>query len=113
MTYTETVKIRAKEFERINRLLSIDCMENMTDKELHEAGANTHHNEGIFAVDFADGSTLTYDLRSGTSNYYDDVVWTSGNGKESVNFDCEFDLDDIEFEIHGNTYIVKIEKEVV
>ena len=112
MTYTETVKMSAAEVDRINRLLDIVCLADLSDKELYEAGANTDQNEGVFAVDFDDGSRLTWDLCSGTSNYYDNVIWTNAEGNNSVNFDCEYELDDIEFEIDGNTYIVKILKEV-
>lgn len=113
MTYTETVKIQASEFERINKLLHIFSLEEMTDEELQEAGANTHHCEGVFTAHFADGSTMNYDLCSGTENYYDDVVWTSPDGGRDVIIDCEFELsDDIEVEIDGNLYIVKIEKEI-
>lgn len=110
MTYTATAKISKAEFDRINRLLSIDSLECMTDEELRKAGANTFQNEGIYAVDFGDGSCLTYDLCSGSENYYDNVIWTTPEGNY-VNFDCAYDIDDIEFEIGGNTYLVKIEVE--
>ena len=112
MEYKTEVKISKKEYDRINRLLHIYSLEEMTDEELQEAGANTHHCEGVFTANFADGSTMNYDLCSGTENYYDDVVWTSPDGSRDVIIDCEFELsDDIEVEIDGNLYIVKIEKE--
>ena len=106
MTYTETVEMPLKEYEKINRLLSINSMEEMTDEQLLNMGANTDVCIGVFGVKFDDGSTLTYDLCSGTTNYWDDVVW-SKDGYDTV-LECTFELDDIEFEIDENTYIVKI-----
>lgn len=112
MKYYATVKIPAKEFDRINRLLEIDNMEEMTDRELQRAGANTHHCEGVFTAHFLDGSSMNYDLCSGTTNYFDDVVWTSPDGSRDVIIDCAFDLpENIEVEIDDNLYIVTIEKE--
>lgn len=40
--------ILADEFDRVNRLLSIDSLADMADGELILQGANTNHNEGIF-----------------------------------------------------------------
>lgn len=104
------VHISKTEFDRINRLLGIESLENMADSELLEQGANTHHNEGIFLVRFDDGSSMNFDLCSGIHNYWDDVVWTSPDGSSDIVLDCEYALDDIEVEIHGELYIVRIEK---
>lgn len=106
-----TVHISSAEFDRINRLLSISSLEELTDSQLIEQGANTNQNEGIFSVTFDDGSSLNYDLCSGSSNYWDDVVWTSADGRTDITLDCAFELDDeIEFEIESETYIIKIIK---
>lgn len=105
-----TVHIPSDEFDRVNRLLSIDSLEDMADGELILQGANTNHNEGIFRVTFDDGSSLNFDLCSGTHNYWDDVVWTSSDGKTDVTLDCEYELDNIEVDIEGETYIVEIMK---
>jgi hypothetical protein len=43
--------------------------------------------------------------------YWDDVVWTSADGRRDIVLDCEYELDDIEFEVNGELYIVKIIKE--
>lgn len=106
--FEESVMISPDEYDRINRLLSIQSLEDMTDDELLKAGANTHVNEGIFFVKFADGSSLNFDLCSGTTNYWDDVVWTSADGKRDVTFECEYELGDIEFEEDGALYIVRV-----
>ena len=109
--FEETVVIPACEYDRVNRLLAIPSLEDMTDGELLEAGANTHQNEGIFRVTFEDGSSLNFDLCSGASNYWDDVVWTSADGKRDTTLDCDFELGDIEFEEGGNLYTVHVVKE--
>lgn len=108
MKHIATFDIRKSEYDRINRLLGIESLSEMTDNQLLAAGANTDQCEGIFTVTFDDGSTLNYDLCSGQENYYDDVVWTSPDGKHDVVLECMFDLDDIEFDVDGETYIVKL-----
>ena len=106
-----TIHIPASEVERINRLLAIPSLEYMTDDELLAQGANTDEYEGIFHVEFDDGSSLNFDLCSGQHNYYDDVVWTSADGKQDVILDCEYELDDIEVEINSELYVVRIVRE--
>ena len=108
--YEETIRISASEFDRINRLLAIDSLEEMTDEELRKIGATTDGVEGIFYVEFDNGSYLNFDLCSGQHNYWDDVVWTSADEKRDVVLDCEYELDDIEFEVDGELYIVKVVK---
>ena len=41
MKHTAIVKISKSEQDRINRLLDIPSLSEMTDQELYEAGANT------------------------------------------------------------------------
>ena len=102
------VYISKEEFDRVNRLLSIDSLENMTDDELIENDANTNVSEGIFYVEFDDGSSMNFDLCSGQSNYFDDVVWTDKEDKCSIFLECSYELDDIEVEINSEMYVVKI-----
>ena len=83
----------------------------MTDAELLAQGANTDIREGLFYVEFDNGATMTIDLCSGQHNYWDDVVWTSPDGKRDVVLDCNYELDDIEVEIESELYIVKFVKE--
>ena len=106
--HEEIIYIPAKEYDKINRLLDIECFEDMTDEELEEQDVKEDYCEGIFEVKFDDGSYLTWDLCSGQSNYYDNVVWTSTDGKNDITFECAFELDDIEFEINSELYIVKV-----
>lgn len=105
------VQISASEFDRVNKLLAIKSLEEMTDSELLAQGANTDICEGIFYVEFDNGASLNFDLCSGQSNYWDDVVWMSADGETSVILDCAYELDDIEVEIDSELYVVKIIKE--
>lgn len=72
--HEEVIYIPTKEFDRINRLLAIESLEEMTDGELIEQGANTDCCEGIFHIEFDNGASLNFDLCSGQHNYWDDVV---------------------------------------
>ena len=109
--HEETVHIPASEFNRINRLLAIGSLEDMTDIELLEHGANTNVCEGIFYVEFDNGASMNIDLCSGNHNYWDDVVWTSADGNTDIVLDCEYELDDIEVVIENELYIVNIIKD--
>lgn len=109
--HEETVNISAIQFDRINRLLAIESLEDMTDNELLEQGANTDVHEGIFYVEFDNGATMNFDLCSGNHNYWDDIVWTSPDGKTDVVIDCDYELGDIEVEIDLELYVVNIIKE--
>ena len=103
-----TVHIPASEFDRINRLLAIESLEDMTDDELLEQGANTSVCEGVYRVEFDNGSVMNFDLCSGTHNYWDDVVWTSADGNIDIVLDCEYELGDIEVEIESELYVIKL-----
>ena len=108
--YTKTINISAIEFDRINMLLAIPSLEDMTDSELLEHGANTNVCEGIYLVEFDNGSSMSFDLCSGDHNYWDDVVWTSADGNTDVVLDCEYEFGDIEVDIGQDTYVVNIIK---
>lgn len=105
------MRLPSDEVDRINRLLAIPSLEEMSDEELRNIGATTDGCEGIFTVKFDDGSSLNFDLCCGKHNYWDDVVWTGADSRIDVVLDCEYELDDIEFEVDGELYIVKIIKE--
>ena len=108
--HEEIIRILASEFDRINKLLAIESLEDMTDDELRQMGATTDGHERLFYVEFDNGSSLTWDLCSGQHNYWDDVVWTSKNGKRDIVLDCEYELGDIEFEVDEEWYFIKIVK---
>lgn len=102
------ISIPSSEFKRVNRLLSIESLDELTDDELIAQGANTNQNEGIFYAEFDDGSSINFDLCSGAHNYWDDVVWTSSDRCTDVVLDCEYELGDIEVEIESELYVVKL-----
>ena len=103
-----TIHMERSKIERINALLDIHCFDEMTDEEMSVLGARKDTYEGGFVVNFEDGSSMTWDLCSGGSNYYDNVIWTSADGEEEVVLDCSYELSDIEFEVEGENYFVKI-----
>lgn len=103
-----TVHITSDEFTRINRILAIESVEDMTNEELLAQGAIPHRNEGIYYAEFDDGSYITFDLCYGSHNYWDSVVWTNRDGSVDVVFDCAYELGNIEAEIESELYIVKI-----
>ena len=108
MKHVAYVQISQSEFDRINYLLAIDSLSEMTDAELRACGANTDECEGIFYVNFDDGSALSYDLCSGQENYFDDVTWHSSDGDWDVCMDCTYELGSIEFEADGEEYVVVV-----
>lgn len=108
MKHVVSFNINKEEFDRINRLLAIPSLSEMSDRDLIAAGANTDQCEGVLYVAFDDGSSLNYDLCSGQENYFDDVVWTSPDGRLDVCLECAFELSDIEFEYMGEEYVVKL-----
>ena len=110
-TFEAEVRLPQEEVERINRLLSVDCFEEMTEDERWLSGIAKDACEGIFCVTFPDGSFLNFDLCSGSSNYFDDVVWTSADFCVDVVLECTFSLEDIEFDVGDTHYIVRIIEE--
>lgn len=113
MNHSVTIHMPTKEFDRINRLLiDIYDLNEMTDKELDEYGADKNTRDEIFTAHFDDGSYLTFDLCSGEINYYDDVVWHSADEKTVCVYDPNFELSE-ESEYRPNdtdAYIVRIIK---
>lgn len=104
------INIPTNEIDRINRLLAIESFTEMTGSELIEQGVNMDVCEGIFYVEFDNGTSLSFDLCSGRHNYWDDVVWTNADQTRYITLDCTYELDDIEVEIENELYIVKIIK---
>lgn len=104
------VRIPQGEVDRINTLLSLNCFENMTDEEMSAVGAKLDSYEGIFVASFDDGSALTYDLCSGSGNYFDNAIWKSADGKEEVVLDCQNELGStIEVSKGTEQYVVRVE----
>ena len=106
--YIAKIEIPQQEINRINHLLGILSLEDMSDEELLAEGANTNYHEGVYFAEFENGASIRFDLCSGVSNYWDDVVFTYPDGESELVFDCDYELGDIEVEIDDINYIVKI-----
>ncbi len=102
------VELRKDLIDKVKRFLSIKSFEEMTEKEMNVIGAEEDSCETIFSVEFDDGSCLNFDLCSGKNNYWDDVIWTSPDGKTDVMLEPTFSIDDIESTINGEEYRVEI-----
>lgn len=89
-------------------LLRIDNLEDMSEEELDAEGAKQHDRQFVYEAGFPDGSTVAYELCSGSMNYWGDVVWTSPDRTETVDCEPEYGLDDLELEIDDKTYVVKL-----
>ena len=91
MTYRETVKIPKEIFERMNKLLNIDDLNNLT-KEEKLLNPKQDDFIGLIFMDFENGNSITVDVCSGSHNYYDNCVLKDGNGYELTCFDCSYEL---------------------
>lgn len=92
----------------IRDLLAIDDLETMSEEELDAAGAKQHDRRPVYEAGFQDGSTVAYELCSGSMNYWGDVTWRSPDGTRTVDCEPEYELDCMEVEIDGVTYAVNI-----
>lgn len=108
-TYECEVKISKAKFDRINQLLAeIDFDDDSEEMEelIDELGATEDVWECGWEFKFEDGAKIFIDIRSGSSNYYDDMVWQKDDDEQLL--DCNYELnEEIEFEIDDNTYICK------
>ena len=99
--------ISKKELQRVRVLLDME-FEEWDDEKLEKLGIKKDSSECIIGVYFNDGATLDWNLRCGTHNYYDDVVFQYPDGKV-VELDCSYELDDIEIDTETDIYLVKLE----
>ena len=105
--HEEKIFITEKELERIRQLLNISNFSLYSEDVLKSMNAKEDDCQYLFAVTFDDGSTLTWDLCSGQTNYYDNVVFIHNGIEEDL--DCCYELDDIEIECDNDIYIVRLE----
>lgn len=108
--HTKIVEISKKEVDEINRLLSYEDLESMSDEKKKRLGCKQDYSKYIFGIEFDDGTTLDWWLCSGTNNYYDNVVFTKPFTNTCVNLDCVCKLDDIEIEAGTDVYRVLLFK---
>ena len=108
--HTKAISLTQKDFDRINRLLSYEDLESMSDEEKEKLECKQDSSEYVFGVEFDDGSSLDWWLCSGTNNYYDNVIFSQMFSDNFINLDCVFELDDIEVEAGNDIYRVVIMK---
>ena len=110
-TYVATTKISRKKFNRINRLLTeVDFDDDSRKMEdiIYELGATEDAWDCGFQFNFENGTKIFIDIRSGSSNYYDDAVWQSDD--DEVLFDCNYELnEENEFCIDDDSYFCNFE----
>lgn len=102
------VCLTAARMREIRDLLAIDNLETVPEEELDAAGAKQHDRQFVYEAGFPDGSTVAYELCSGSMNYWGDVVWTSPDKARTVDCEPEYGLDDLELEVDGTTYVVRL-----
>ena len=110
MIYKSEIKISKEKFDRVNRLLAeIDFNDDSEEMEelIYELGATEDAWECGWEFKFEDGAEIFIDIRSGSSNYYDDMMWQKDNDEQLL--DCEYELnEEIEFEIDEHTNAVQV-----
>lgn len=101
-----------EEFDWISSALEVD-FENHDVEWLADHGFYKDDHIGIGAVDFEDGSTIVFDIWSGSSNYWDDWTLYDKNEVDIWQFDPSFEITDGEIEFYCDdnetTYIINIE----
>lgn len=102
------VCLTAARIREIRDLLAIDDLETVPEAELDAVGAKPHDRRPVYEAKFPDGSVLSYELCSGSTNYWGDVVWTSPDKTRTVDCEPEYELDCMEVEIDGVTYAVDV-----
>lgn len=109
MVYRETVTLEKEVLERVNALLAIKDLGDLTEKE-KSLNPQTDDFIGLISVDFENGNVITIDVCSGTGNYYDNCVLIDGKTENEITcFDCNYSIDnEMEFNYGNDTYIITI-----
>ena len=112
MEYKVVVTMAQAEFDRVNGLLDIEYLDDMTDEEYTILCPKTDDYIGLFYVEFENGNHITIDVASGGSNYYDNCVLYDADGNELKVYDCGYHIGrTMVFMYHDDRYIVEIEFE--
>lgn len=109
MIYRETITLEKDLLERVNALLDIPDLSNLSEEEKL---LNPKKDDfiGLMSVDFKNGNIIDIDVCSGTGNYYDSCVLKDADGYEITCFDCSYSIDnEMEFVYGNDTYIVTID----
>lgn len=105
-------EISRDDFDRINELMYVrfEEFESIPEmrKLIYDLDARPYTTPYSFYFEFDDNSKIYIDICSGSSNYYDDCVWESSNGKDNYVFDCFYEIAEENEFIYNNTrYICK------
>lgn len=108
MKYTSSLFLSSETLERVNRLLGIECLEDLSEDELHALGADQDEQEDIGSAVFDDGSCISFELCSGSCNYWLDTFWCNADRSSFVDMEPSFEMQAgvMEFTVNENTYIV-------
>ena len=93
-----TIWITQKEIDKLNKFFEInfDNVKENGDYEqqdlIDELGAKQDDTMGLFTFKFENGKSITIDLDSGSSNYYDNIILWDNDGEEEFVFDCDFEF---------------------
>ena len=110
---TNEIKTTKEEIERLNKYFEIefDLIDNNGDYEqqdlIDELCAREDDSIGLFVFEFENGYKISFDLHSGSSNYYDNVCLY--NNDDEYWFDCDYCIEEtMKFEADEDTYICKL-----
>ena len=111
--YVCEIEISRYNFDRINKLMDVMFEEQETnpemDKLINELDARQDTMPYGFCFEFDDDSKIYIDICSGSSNYYDNCIWVSGDCNEDCVFDCSYEISEENEFIHNDTsYICKV-----
>lgn len=110
MVYEETVKVDRALIARVNRLLNLDNLEDMTDEELRKAGAQDCDNIPIFDATFDNDARMTLHVVSGFSYYYDDLGLILLDGEYGPLLDSDYEVSEsITVNYDDDTYVVRLD----
>ena len=93
-----TIWITQKEIDKLNKYFEIN-FDNVKENGEYEQqdlidklGAKQDDTMGLFTFKFENGKSITIDLDSGSSNYYDNIILWDEDGNEELVFDCDFEF---------------------
>lgn len=104
-------EISEEKLKYYNDLLLLDLEENSPyyiEEDIERLDARIDDYIGIASIKFENGNVLTIDIASGSSNYFDNIVLYDKNGEELLVLDCDYNIDNFEFEYDGDKYIVEM-----
>lgn len=112
MTYKATVTVKKEILERVNQLLNIEDLEQITNEELL-LNPKVDDFISVASATFENGNIIDIDVCSGGTNYYDNCMLKDKDGYEIYCFDCNYSIDsEMEFCYGRDTYIINIEQQM-